>query len=155
MNPYLVLTDDKISKQFTSISQSTILQLRMLQKIPTASPKWNRFKDAVCYFIAKDLQPLDTVDDKGFRHLLHTIEPRYEQPSRKTFTAKYFPQLFDGVTAIKIKKELSSSSSFALTTYLWTSQANQAYIGVTVHYINDGFEKKHHLLVTKEFPESH
>ena len=60
----------------------------MLQKISTASPRWNRFKNAVCYFIAKDLQPLDTVDDKGFRHLLHTIEPRYEQPSRKTFNNK-------------------------------------------------------------------
>ena len=69
----------------------------------------------------------------------------------KLLTTKYFPQLFDGVTAIKVKKELSSLSSFALTTDLWTSQANHmhAYTGVTVHYINDAFEMKHHLLVTK------
>ena len=77
-------------------------------------------KDTVCYFIAKDLQPLDTVDDKGFQHFLHTIEPRYEPPSRKTLTTKYFPQLLDGVTA-KVKKELSSSSSYELKTDLWTS----------------------------------
>ena len=77
------------------------------QKIPTASLRWNRFTDAVCYFIVKDLQLLNTVDDKGFQHLLHTIEPRYEPPSRKTLTTKYLPQLFDGVTA-KVKKELSS-----------------------------------------------
>ena len=147
--------DDKSSKQSTSTSQCTILQaMNATQKIPTTSPTWNRFTDAVCYFIAKDLQPLDTVDDKGFCHLLRTIEPRYELPSRKALTTKYLPQLFDGVTA-KVKKELSSSSSFALTADLWTSRASHAYTGVTVHYINNTFELKHHLLVTKEFPESH
>ena len=91
---------------------------------------------------------------KVFRHLLHTIEPRNELPSRKTLTTKYLPQLFDGVTA-KVKKELSSSSSFAMTTALWTSQANHAYTGITAQYINDAFKMKHHLLITKEFPKSH
>ena len=86
MNHYLLMTKGPNSPQVHLSLQ--FCKLRMLQKIPTASPKWNRFKDAVCYFIAKDLQPLDTVDDKGFRHLLHTIEPRYEQPSRKTFNNK-------------------------------------------------------------------
>ena len=78
----------------------------------------------------------------------------------KGFDTFYIPLSLDmnnhhGVTAIKVKKELSSLSSFALTTDLWSSQANHAYTGVTVHYINDAFEMKHHLLVTKEFPESH
>ena len=47
------------------------------------------------YFIAKDLQLLGTVVDKGFRHLLHTIEPRYKSPSGKTLTTNYLPQMFD------------------------------------------------------------
>ena len=79
--------DNKSSKQSTSTFQSTILQaMNAKQKIPTASLRWNRFTDAMCYFIVKDLQLLNTVDDKGFQHLLHTIEPRYEPPSRKTLT---------------------------------------------------------------------
>ena len=29
--------------------------------IPRSSPQWNKLTDAVCYFIAKDMQPIDTV----------------------------------------------------------------------------------------------
>ena len=49
--------------------------------------------------------PLDTVDDKGFQYLLHTFEPRYYPPLRKTLTTKYLPQMFDTAVS-KIKKEV-------------------------------------------------
>ena len=35
------------------------------QLIPTSSPKWNKLTESICYFIAKDMQPLDTVDEIG------------------------------------------------------------------------------------------
>lgn len=150
-------TDDKAvkSSEGACSGQSTIYQtLAMKERIHQSSPRWSRLTDSVCYFIAEDMQPLDTVDDHGFRHLVHTFEPRYDPPSRKSLTTKYLPQMFEGEKS-KVKRHLSSSRRFALTTDIWTSRANQAYTGVTIHFIDTEFELRHFLLETKEFPESH
>ena len=40
-----------------------------------SSPRWKGITDVFSYYIAKDMQHLNIVDDKGFRHLLHNIEP--------------------------------------------------------------------------------
>ena len=59
------------------------------------------------------------------------------------------------VERAKIKKEVSKSSSFALTRDIWTLRASHAYTGITIYYINEAFEMKHYLLETKEFLDSH
>ena len=59
-----------------------------------SSPWWKKLTDAVCYFIAKDGQPLDTVNDKGFHQLLTSFEPMYTPPDRKTITNHYLPELY-------------------------------------------------------------
>ena len=100
------------------------------------------------------MQPLDTIDDKGFRHLLYTFEPRYVPPSRKTITTKYFPQLYQSLKE-RISALVHSATTVALTTDIWTSRANHGYTGLTIHHINKDFDLNHHLLETKEFPESH
>ena len=68
--------------------------LQGVQPMLHSSPRWKKLTDAVCYFIAKDGQPLDTVNDKGFRHLLSSLEPRYTPPDRKTITNHYLPELY-------------------------------------------------------------
>jgi hypothetical protein len=136
-------------------NQLTIVEaVSTSQKLTQSSSRWNKLTDSVCYFIAKDMQPLDTVDDKGFRNLIRTFEPRYDPPSRKTLTTKYLPQMYEGEKA-RIKRELSGIKSFSLTTDIWTSRANHAYTGLTVHFIDDQFDLQHYLLETKEFPDSH
>ena len=100
------------------------------------------------------MQPLDTVDDLGFRHLIQSFEPRYAPPTRKTISSKYLPQMFEGEKA-KIKDDLSGVRSFSLTTDIWTSRANHAYTGLTIHFVDREFELQHYLLETREFPESH
>lgn len=37
----------------------------------------------IACFISKDLCSYSTVENKGFQHTLHTIEPRYAVPSRR------------------------------------------------------------------------
>ena len=46
-------------------------------------------------------------------------------------------------------------SSYALTTDIWTSRNNEAYTGVTVHFINTSYQLKAYLLETVEFPGAH
>ncbi len=100
------------------------------------------------------MQPIDTVDDRGFRRLLQTFESRYSPPSRKTLTVKYLPQKFE-IECAKVKQEVCKCISYALTTDIWTSRANNAYTGVTIHFLDEAFQLRHYLLETKEFPESH
>ena len=95
-NTYSALPALEKRHQPSSSAQTTLLEtLNSAQKIPIASPKWNKLTESVCYFVAKDMQALDMVDDSGFWHLLKTCEPRYDPPSRKTLTTKYLPQMYD------------------------------------------------------------
>ena len=84
------------------------------------------------YFIIKDMQPLDTIDDKGFRHMFQTFEPRYTLPSRKTISTKQLPELYESEVA-RVKSITQTANSFALTTDIWTSRTNYAHIGATMH----------------------
>ena len=55
----------------------------------------------------------------------------------------------------RISNLLQKSPHFSCTTDIWTSRAQHAYLGLTVHYIDDEFSLQNHLLETKEFPDSH
>ena len=85
------------------------------QKLTQSSSRWNKLTDSICYFIAMDIHPLDTVDEKGFRHLLQSFDPRYDPQSRKMITTKYMPQMYKGEKA-KIMHHLSGIGSFSFTT---------------------------------------
>ncbi len=122
--------------------------------MPTSSPRWNLLTKSVCYFIAKDMQPIDTVNDVGFRQMMSKFEPRYTPPDRKTMSTKYLPQMYETERS-RVKQLLCSAKYYACTTDLWTSRAQHAYISLTVHYLDDDFLLKSHLLETKEFPDSH
>ena len=39
--------------------------------------KWKRITDAVAFHIAKDMVPINTIENAGFRHLLEVMDPRY------------------------------------------------------------------------------
>ena len=51
--------------------------------------------DSVCYFIVKDLQPYDTVNDSSLQQMIKTFEPRYTPPNRKTIAKNYIPKLYN------------------------------------------------------------
>ena len=67
------------------------------------------------YFIIKYIQPFDNIDDKGFRHMIYTFEPRYTPPSRKTISTKQLLQLYEPEVA-QVKSITQTANSFALTT---------------------------------------
>lgn len=121
---------------------------------PRTSTWWKMLTDSVCYFIAKDMQPYQSVNDPGFQHLLHTFDQRYHPPDRKTLSTNYIPKLYDREKE-HVSNALAHADSFALTTDMWTSRHNQAYTGLTVHYVDDCYRLQSYLLETVEFPESH
>jgi len=83
------------------------------------------------------MQPLDTIGSEGFLHMVHEFEPRYNPPGRKVLTIHYLPKLYQQKLD-RVKASLSDSrhsTSFVMTTDIWSSQANDSYIGYTFHYI--------------------
>ena len=102
------------------------------------------------------MQPYDTVNDAGFLKMLHTFEPRYSPPDRKTIACNYMPKLYEAERKrVMGLLESANNGNYSITTDLWTSRANQAYCCVTIHYITPDFILRSHLLETKEFSDSH
>ena len=125
------------------------------EPFPRNSSKWIKLTESLCYFLAKDTQPFDTVNGAGFQKLVHDLEPRYKLPDRKTISTTYMPQIY------KSKKEAiqlelhTSCKEFSFTTDMWSSRATHSYVSFTLHYINEDYQLKNYLLETKEFTESH
>ena len=126
----------------------------MQSPILHSSPLWNKLTNSICYFIAKDMQPYDTINDVGFCHMIATFQPRYTPPDRKTLATQYIFRMFDSEIA-RIQQQISQAEYFAITTDLWTSRSKHAYIGINIHYVTNQFDLRNHLLATKEFSNSH
>ena len=59
--------------------------------LPRNTTRWTV---SVCYYIAKDMLPLDTVSGKGFLHMVNEFKSRYDPPGRKALTTHYLPRLY-------------------------------------------------------------
>ena len=66
----------------------------------------------------------------------------------------YIPKLYDRERE-RICNKLSDVDSYALTTDIWSSRHNQAYTGVTIHFVDSTYQLKAYLLETVEFPDAH
>ena len=108
--------------------------------LPHSSERYKKLTKAVCYFICKDQQPFDTINDSGFRHMLSVFEPRYVPPDRKTIASNHIPTMYDAVKQDVMKQMRNDAQYFSITTDLWSSRAKQSYIAVTIHYLTKSFE---------------
>ena len=65
--------------------------------------------------------PFDCVNDSGFRHMLHTFEPRYVPPDRSTITRHYMPELYDQEKTKVTKAIATELQYFVFTSDGWCS----------------------------------
>ena len=70
-------------------------QLSIVEGFMCGSPHWAQITKAVCHFLAKDMKPYSTGNDRGFQHLLQVLEPCYIPPDRKLLASKYMPALYE------------------------------------------------------------
>ena len=141
---YAELGPKKQPKREATCSNTTQATLgSVVMKSAMYSPSSPQTKDlnrAVAYHIAKDAMPLSTVDKPGFRFMISKLNPRYQLPSRKHFSDYEIPRMYSDVRDNVVVPRLSQANSFAATTDMWTSGSNDAYITVTVHFINNEWE---------------
>lgn len=105
--------------------------------------------------MAIDLQPFSLVENKGFRDLLHELEPRYEIPSRNYFRDRILPDIFKLLKA-NVSSAIAGAPAISFTTDMWTSQcAMDSYMSVTAHWISEDFNRKSALLICEHFEGPH
>ena len=100
------------------------------------------------------MHPFQTVNEPGFRKLLHVLEPRYEPPDRVTLAGHYMCEMCEKERE-RVLDNLVNADNYSLNAYFWTPCQNWSYETVTIHFINCSFDLQRHLLGTKEFAQSH
>ena len=101
-----------------------------------------------------DLQPFTTVDNPYFRAFVSHFCPRYTIPERHQ--VKDF--IIDGFNnrRTKIASELHQiEGQYSLTADMWTSMNQDAFLGITIHYINSNWNLCNFLLDIIPFTTRH
>ena len=130
--------------------QPTLAQA--LERSSKYKPDSNRKRlldDCILNLIIMDIQPLSIVEDRGFRHLIHSLDPRYEIVSRKHLSSRLLPERYASEKAALVEM-LKSVQHLSLTTDCWTSRANEAFTTVTCHFIDQEWELKASVLMMGE-----
>ena len=110
--------------------------------------------ELIALMVAKDLLPAAIVEGEGFKRLLSYLEPGYIIPLA-VHVMDIVRRKF-AVAKEKLERILSANESkYAITTDIWTSVSNDAYISLTLHFIDNSWELKSYTLVTYSFPEQH
>ncbi|XP_063218417.1 zinc finger BED domain-containing protein 4-like [Bacillus rossius redtenbacheri] len=102
--------------------------------------------------ICLDNQPLCIVENKGFRQLISKLEPRYTIPTRKTFSQKIIPEMYEKVRD-KVVSQLKVVEFIGVTTDMWSSSSNDDYMSLTLHYMDTCFNLQHVCLEVIPFSE--
>lgn len=136
-------------------SQPTLTEVvDTAQSYEKKGKKWKELTESVTYFLAKDGQPMYTVEKTGFQQMLKTFDARYKLPSRKYFSGTAIPSMYSTLRA-KVQEEVASIEFFSGTTDLWSSVGLKPYINYTIHYIDNEWKLESKCLQTHFIPEDH
>ena len=89
-----------------------------------------------------DNLPFNIVTGVGFKNFIHAINPGITIPSRNTIAQSMLPVLYQK-KCDDLKIILKNYHYYGATNDIWTSIAMDAFISLTVHFINKNWERKH------------
>ena len=138
-----------------SIKQVTLKEtLSSTKKLASDSAHAVVVMKSLAEFIAKDMQPITTVEGAGFCHFMSVVEPHYVVPSRKHISG-VLRCLYDEVKERVVVGELDTATVVTLTTDFWTSAATDSYLGITAHFITASWQLESRVLQTHELAKQH
>ena len=110
------------------------------------------FKRALVKWLVLTYQPLSVTEHESFKEMIASISPSLKIPSRR--------ELCDALDGLEeqaraaILKALQGQM-LAITTDAWTSAAIEAYLSLTVHYLDEAFNMQTLPIECAAFPGSH
>ena len=96
--------------------------------------------------------PFRLVDSPAFHAFVRELDPRYALPTRQTLSDKLVPGLHHKLRT-DVQSQLQQSASQALTTDMWTSVNQQAFMGVTAHLLMEDLTAISKCLAIKPAPD--
>ncbi|XP_077270177.1 E3 SUMO-protein ligase ZBED1-like [Temnothorax americanus] len=108
---------------------------------------------AICKMIAIDMLPTSIVENEGFIQFMAISVPGYKVPSRRTIDNRM--RTLYNEAAEQVRTTLDKVNAVAITTDAWTSKANDSYITLSAHYLDDNWIPHTVNLMTREMTESH
>ena len=141
------------SSSSQSASPSPTLKTMFTQRT-CSDTKQEKISDALAKFIAENMLPIAIVESNSLRKLMELLEPQYKVPCRQTMTNR-----LDGMKA-KMTTTLATHLAtevehIAVTTDIWTSISNDAYLSFTASYIDNDWSMKTPVLATVPMHERH
>ena len=122
---------------------------------PVSATRADKIDKMIGKFIAENMLPMSTVESAAFRELIGYLEPQYKVPCRQTITG--ILQQMQNELKTKVETDLATNklAQIALTTDIWTSLTNEAYLSVTASYVTDDWKLKTPVLATFPMEERH
>lgn len=115
-DPTAITSSSTTASATKSCSQPSIVEA--MEKRAPLQPGQKRAEEiteAITFYLAKDSVPFNAVDRPGFHKLLSVLEPRYQVPSKSTFSRQRIAKLYDA-TRENVLASLQTIEFFAATT---------------------------------------
>ena len=131
---------------------------RQVQKYDGDSPRQKDLEAAVVEWMCFANVPFSMMDNKMWRVMMEKFDPKFICRSRSTYSRDRVPALYADLRKevdAALDKDLGGQDGIAFTSDLWTSRNNDAYISLTIHYVDKGFRLKRFLISCSPFPGQH
>ena len=102
--------------------------------------------------------PFSVADHEETKEFFEKQLPRVTVKNSTTFAKFKLPLLYEQIHKqifTELEQELPEVDGFALTSDMWTSRANEAYMSLTLHFVNRNFNLIKKVISCKHFPGSH
>ena len=100
--------------------------------------------------------PLHLGERPGFTTFMRTVDPRYPQISRRSVMRSVEDQADEVVKSIRsTMSQACAVTNVSFTCDMWSSVANDQYLTVTLHWLDEKWDMQTIILGTMEFNVRH
>ncbi|XP_011706069.1 PREDICTED: uncharacterized protein LOC105461274 [Wasmannia auropunctata] len=136
----------------TDIRQQSIIPMMQNRLLITA----NKVHNLILTYLIEEMRPLNTINKPSFRNLICGLissnEPEKILPGRKALSTEINNAYKEKKT--NLKELLQKQAYICLTADIWSCR-NKSYLGMTVHFILETFERKSYTLACKRILYNH
>lgn len=108
--------------------------------------KVETIEEALIRWIIIDQQSFSVVNNEPFRFLLQKLDPRFQIPCRQTIAKRIHNEFEVQRQLLKQFLENEIPGKLSMTTDIWTAYNQQAFLGITIHWINKEWQIRSMLL---------
>lgn len=146
--------DSKYFVEKPKLNQQSLPQLLQSQrKYERTSERSIKITRKLAEFIVKDMRPFDQVQSSAFRQFCSEMDPRFDLPSSHTIK-KVISCIYEE-TKQKVSQEASEIQFLSLTTDAWTSVANDGFLAVSAHGLDQNWDLRRFVLAVVHLKERH